>query len=387
MNLVDLRTFRLTPRHAGAAAGLALLTHLAAATALAHEGHDHGPPRETAAETGETPRRLADGSVFLPKASQRLLGIRTAIATAATHAINIEVSGRLAADPDGVARITAMRDGRIEPGEKGLPYPGQRVTAGEVVGFLNPSLSAFEEAQLRQRQSEIEKELALLLPRSEHLGVVNPNMPMGDATVQLLQEMQIQAQALTQQNDLIKQTLAARIAITAPIAGTVSETALARGASVVRGQTLLDIVDRTRARVEAYGFGAVPADIAGATAQTRDGRTLKLAYLGRAPVLRQQAVQLIFAVDGSAEAFEIGQLLKVRIATPQKAQGMALPAAAIQRGTAGGQIVWEHAGAETFLARRVSVQPAEAGRVLVTGEIADGARIVVEGAVFIGQVR
>src|SRR5690606_30879218 len=48
------------------------------AFALGHEGHDHAEPAPT--QSGDAPARLSDGSVFVPKPTQRLLAVRTVIA-------------------------------------------------------------------------------------------------------------------------------------------------------------------------------------------------------------------------------------------------------------------------------------------------------------------
>ena len=43
----------------------------------AHEGHDHGDEKKLLAAPGNTPQRLPDGAVFLPKSAQRGMGVLT----------------------------------------------------------------------------------------------------------------------------------------------------------------------------------------------------------------------------------------------------------------------------------------------------------------------
>ena len=54
---------------------LSLAFLLTTPLAQAGDGHDHGDA--PAAASGNGPRRLPDGSVFLPKPAQRQIGVRT----------------------------------------------------------------------------------------------------------------------------------------------------------------------------------------------------------------------------------------------------------------------------------------------------------------------
>ena len=70
------------PKHLAAIAGMLLL--LAPGAAQSHEGHDHGVAQSTPQPAGDVAQRLADGSLFVPKPMQRILGIRTVL-TQAPH--------------------------------------------------------------------------------------------------------------------------------------------------------------------------------------------------------------------------------------------------------------------------------------------------------------
>ncbi|HEX5802393.1 MAG TPA: hypothetical protein VFY24_05175, partial [Azospira sp.] len=60
-----------------AALALLLAGCLAAAPVAAHEGHQHADEKPLPTTRGDGPQRLADGSVFLPKLTQRQLELRT----------------------------------------------------------------------------------------------------------------------------------------------------------------------------------------------------------------------------------------------------------------------------------------------------------------------
>jgi hypothetical protein len=352
----------------------------------AHDGEDHRAPKPAPpAAAAEVPHRHADGTIVIPKPSQRLLGIRTVVAEPAFEQPALELTGRVVADPNARARVRAVREGVIEAAEGDLPHLGQRVERGRTLAVLVPVLPSAEEAQLRQKLIEIEREQALLLPRAEHAATVNPNMPMGDAAVALLNEIQIQAQALTRQAELIKATLAQKIEIKAPIAGTIAATHLRAGELFAARDVLVEIVETGKARVEAFAFGAAPAGVGAATAITDDGRALALSYLGAGPMLRGQATPLLFQVTAGAPV-GFGAAVRVQVAHGPPRPGIKLPREAVQR-AGETQVAFEHVSAEIFVARPVSVEPLDAGHVLVTRGIDAGARIVTAGAAFVGQVR
>ena len=78
--------------------------------------HDHGDAPVQLPDMGDQPKRLADGSVFLPKPTQRQLVIRTQV-TAVGVPQSIELSGQVVLDPQrggGQAQLA----GRLRPGRK-----------------------------------------------------------------------------------------------------------------------------------------------------------------------------------------------------------------------------------------------------------------------------
>ena len=105
----------------------------------AGEGHDHG--EGAAATSGDTPKRLPDGSVFLPKMSQRQLGVRTMLAQEKSLPKTIELTGRVIADPNAAGRVQPTHAGRVEAGPRGLPQLGQLVRKGEVLAVVRASSS------------------------------------------------------------------------------------------------------------------------------------------------------------------------------------------------------------------------------------------------------
>jgi biotin carboxyl carrier protein len=343
----------------------------------------------TAATVGgaPAPHRHPDGAVFLAKPAQRLLDIRTAVTTTVEASPSRELVGRVVPDPNAFGRVQAVRDGRIEAPGEGFPHLGQSVTQGEVLAVLMPTLSSFEEASLREKLAQIERDMQALVPRADAIGQVNPNMPMGDAAAGVLQELQIQSQGLRRQQELIKAALEQKIEIKAPIAGVIARAEVTAGQVVAARDVLFEVVNRSEAMVEAFSFAPSGEEIAGASGITEDGRAVKLVFVGRGRVLRQQAAPLLFRVTEGAAKLDIGTPVRVLVTAAQRQRGVKLPRAAVQRGFGNLSIVWEHTAPETFVPHIVTLAPLDADSVLVTGGLGDGVRVVTTGAQFVNQVR
>ena len=120
-----------------------LIGSVIASPALAGPGHNHGDGghgEAPVAVSGNAPRKLLDGGVFVPKLTQRLLGLRTTPAATATSARVKELFGAVGPDPSSFGQVQAPMEGQIEVSERGISYAGQKVQVGEVLALLAPSI-------------------------------------------------------------------------------------------------------------------------------------------------------------------------------------------------------------------------------------------------------
>jgi multidrug efflux pump subunit AcrA (membrane-fusion protein) len=133
---------------------------LFAAFSFAGPGHDHGDaaPETTSANA---PKRQPDGAVFLPKAAQRQMSIRTAPSAIKELPRAIELNGKVLMDPNAGGRVQTMMAGRIEAGPKGLPSLGQAVKKGEVLAYVAPAAGQIEKANQLAQLSELRANYAL----------------------------------------------------------------------------------------------------------------------------------------------------------------------------------------------------------------------------------
>lgn len=377
-----MRTSR-RPRRSLSAAALAL-----AAVALwppcgvAHEGHDHGEAASAAPVSG-APRRLPDGSLSLPKASQRLVGVRTVVASAAALARSVELPGRVVVDPDAAGRVQTTVPGRIEPGPRGLPGVGERVARGQVLAVVRPTIDPVARSTQVALLAELQAARTLAAARLERLQSLSDTVPRKeiDAAASELASLEGRIRA-------VSGGLSAAEPLVAPVSGVVSRAEAVAGQVVDGRELLFEIVDPTRLRIEATGFDvALAARIADATLAV-GGRAVPLAFVGAGRVLREQTVPLVFRARGEAlAALAVGQPVAVTVRLSDVVAGVALPASALARNASNEPIVWVKTAPERFEPRRVRVEPLDAARVRVAEGLVGGERVVTEGASLLGQFR
>jgi multidrug efflux pump subunit AcrA (membrane-fusion protein) len=325
---------------------------LAASPLLAGEGHDHGdaPP----AASGNGPKRQPDGSVFLPKPAQRQIGVRTLPVESGELPRSVELNGKVVMDPNAGGKVQAIVTGRVTPGPRGLPLPGQPVKKGEVLAYVTPEVGGNSRSLAESRLSRL-RELSDTVPRK---------------TIE-------EAEAAVANEQL-----------RAPVSGVVASANVVSGQVVEARETLFEIVNPERMLIEALAFDmAIASDIAGAFVAVGDQK-LPLRLLGVARSLREQALPLSFQGEGGAlAALAIGQPVKVFVQTRKTVQGIRVPSASLMKNPANQTIVWVKTAPERFEPRTVTVEPLDGANVAVTSGLKAGDRVAVQAATLINQIR
>lgn len=335
------------------------------------------------AQPMDAPRRQPDGSIFVPKPSQRLLGLRTGMAEPGEATIVVHLTGQVVADPNASGRVQASEAGRIEPPDGGFPALGQRVARGEVLGFVVPIMAAQDRVGVRANIAELDALIVIGEARVRRLTALT-----GTVSAREISDARAELEGLRQRRAANLPAVTGREPIVAPSAGLISVVRVAAGQVIQAQEPLFDIVDPARLWVEAIAFDpAAVVGASGASAVTASGQTLRLGFVGRGMTLRQQGLPLHFRIEGGALGLAVGQPVTVLVETPRRAAGIVLPAEAVVRNPEGGQVVYEMPSAERFLPRPVRVQPLDGQRVLVTAGLERGARVVTSGAGLIAQVR
>lgn len=394
-----LTTIALTQRgRARAVAGAALIglgLLLASGAAFAHGGEDHShgddakgkaPGVAAPALYGapDSPRRLPDGSLYVPKPSQRLLAVRTTVAKPQEAARTVQLIGQVVADPNGGGHVQATQSGRIEPGERGLPYVGQRVEAGQVLATIAPAVNVVDRSGIQQQIATVEQELVIAESRAQRLRKLEGNVPQRD-----IDEAEANLNGLRKRRAALSPTLTTKEALRAPITGIVTANNVKAGQVIEgRDQVLFEIVDPSRLMVEALAFDPRVANaIKTATAATADGANLSLELLGSSLALRQQAIPLLFRISNPPSGLGVGQPVRLVAQIQGTASGIVLPRQSVVRGASGQPIVWQHESPQRFVARPVRTQALDGNTVLVLAGVEPEARIVTEGAGLLNQVR
>ena len=377
--------------------GAVMVAFLALATAgqaMAHGDEDHSQDKTPAAAAASGPasgavptqaasaQRLADGSLFVPKAVQRQLGLRSLVAEVTDLAATVEFNGKVIADPNAGGRVQASQAGRIEPGPRGLPTLGQKVTKGQVLAWLRPTASSIERGNQQAQLAELESQLAIAERKAARYEQLEGAVPQKE-----IEAARFELQALKKRRAAVGASINAGEPLTAPVSGVIGAAQVVSGQVVEAKEILFEVIDPARLAVEALAYDpALVAGIASASAPLPGG-ALELQFVGGGLQLREQAMPLLFRVTSSDAAVAIGQPLKVIAKTSRKARGAALPQAAVVRNGGGEAVVWVRVGAERFAPRKVRFQPLDATTALVTSGVQNGERIVTEGAGLLAQVR
>ena len=354
----------------------------------AHGDEDHSQDKKPVAATGTPPieltsaQRLPDGSLFVPKAVQRQLGLRTVLTSVGVLAASVELNGRVLADPNANGRVQASQSGRLEAGPKGWPMLGQKVLKGQVLFWLRPVVSSLERSNQRAGLADVEAQLAIAERKAARYAQLEGSVPQKD-----IEAARFELVALKQRRTAIGSGLADAEALVAPVSGVISASSVVSGQVVEAREVLLEIIDPARLAVEALAYD--PALVEGITSASvpLPAGALALQFVGGGQQLREQALPLLFRVKSQNTPVAVGQPVKVIVKTSRTTQGVAVPQAALTRNSAGDSVVWVHVGPERFAPRKVSSQPLDADSIALTLGMAGGERVVTQGANLLAQVR
>ncbi|OQX13899.1 MAG: hypothetical protein BWK73_10970 [Thiothrix lacustris] len=371
--------------------GSLLENTLLPAPAFAHGGEDHShaqdtPPAPVALPVAQDkPTRLADGSLFIPKPAQHLLGIRTAVGKPQTVAQSITLNGVAVTDPNASAIIQPPVDGHIFAPKNGFPALGSRVEKGQTLAILEPAASNTDKGDQQDKIAEVRSELALAEKNAARLtsiaGVI-PQMEV-DAARNTADTLKARLKAL--QSHLAQQPQS----LLAPLSGIISSARVVLGQQANAGDVLFEIIDPAQLQVEALAYDAtVAAQITGATA-TLNGQTLTLDFIGSSQQLRNQALPLRFKVEARGEStLTIGQPLKLAVQTRTSIQGTPLPASSVVNNNQQQPTVWVKSAAEHFTPHVVKLQTLDADTVIITEGLPNSTiRAVTTSAALLSQVR
>lgn len=352
--------------------------------ALAGPGHDHGPPAG-AMTNGNAPQRQPDGSIFLPKPSQRLLEIRTRVLASETTTRTVRFAGRIVANPNRSGVVQSTIQGRFIPPSDGVLLIGASVKAGDVMGSVAPSFISKDASDMTQTLGELDQQIALSrtkLSRQESLLRSNVVAPA------VVDEIRIQLEGYLKRR---QELLAARIQpeeLRAPVDGVITAVRVVAGQVVSQSDALFTIVDPKSFMVEALSFDQLNGEeIEGAVSVTGDNVKSRLRFVGRSRSLQQQYSLLSFEVLDPNPALNVGTPVTITGRSGTPVTGIILPRAAVAQAPNGQMVVFNHKEPEIFEPKPIRFEPFDAGSVLILTGVSGGDKIVVQGAQLVNQVR
>lgn len=328
-----------------------------------------------ACAAGETAQPEPAAQVWLAKAEQRRLGLRTRRADAPP---SDWLPARVVADPRADLRVTVGQAGIVAAPPNGFPLPGQRVRAGQVLAVLHPQLSEPERRDLEAQLAVATRNAQLGRLQIDRFSINEAEsieVRLMTASMQILLDYRAAVARKTQ----LERALGEGVALTAPADGTLLGSNARANRVVAAGDALFELVAPGATAVEVLlddegGDDAVAAD--------GDGRLLPLRRLGATvdPVSRRHRAlyAIAAAADDARAAPAIGEPLRVRFA-PGRERGWRLPARSIVE-AGGRQWVWVHEDAERFVAQAVQVTALGADWVRIDAGLDASQRVVIDGA-------
>ena len=353
---------------------------------LAHEGEQE--PAAAAAGGGafDSPHRLLDGSLFVPKFTQRLMHVRTALASVRTVSRSIRMVGRVIPDPGTSGEVHAMVRGRLEPFDGKWPQVGQRVEKDQVLAWVVPVVNPIDRGIILQQVAQIDSEIALAQDRLKKLSATHTTaLALAEARehlANLLQRREAIGTVLRDRDNL-------RAPLRAPSSGLIAASFAVAGQIVDEQAKLFQVVDLQRLWVEAYAYDVLGlGDVLHADAESSTGHGYHLDFISRGPQLERQTIPLFFKIANPDPGLSVGSLLSVLVETTgERHSGVVVPRTAISRDASGQEVVWLHNHPESFVPVPVRVQPVDGKDVLIAAGLKPNSRVVVDAAELLSQIR
>ena len=361
----------------GSIAGLAALLVVNAAPSEA--ANATAAPRPMAER--DVAQRFADGAIFVPKTTQRILAIRTLFTEESTFTGTVELPARIIPDPNAAGFVQTSVSGRLAPPPGGFPRLGTRVSAGDVLALVQPTIGAADITSQQQLSRELDQQIALVERRLERFRQIQNVIARAQ-----IEDVELELSGLRTRRANLEQAPQKPEQLVAPVSGVIAAAQAVAGQIAEPNTIIFQIVDPSRFWVEALSFEAHAINGL-ANGRFGDGRIVPLAYRGSGLAERNQAIPIQFSVEGAAQGLRAGQLLTVLASTNDERKGIAVPRTSVLRGPNGQSIVYEHTNAERFVPREVRVEPLDGDRVLIVSGVETGKRIVTQGAELLNQIR
>ncbi|MGD9644042.1 MAG: efflux RND transporter periplasmic adaptor subunit [Elusimicrobiales bacterium] len=361
-----------------------------------HEGHDHAteqhtdPHVESAAVFGD-----GGGTIALLKEQQWALDILIKHPERKRLSGQITASGELIAASDAEATVSAPLSGVLSV-TKPLPYLGKRVAKGELIALIEPPIrpdggagqfsAAHAEARNRVTLASQEYERAQRLYQAK----IAPRKRVEEAAA-ALDSARAALAPLEKSAAALGGDIGGRLAVRAPVAGTVVELFSGTGRGIEAGQPVVRIVNTgtlwLKVNLPAVDAGKLPRQpSASFTLAGQEGRftTGRLISVGDMLDPQSRTLPVIFSIPNRDGRLKVGMFASVAVATGAPHEGLVLPAEALAEDE-GRFFVFVQTSGERFTRREVQIGQKQGGLVQILKGLDDHERVVVQGAYYVKQ--
>jgi hypothetical protein len=326
-------------------------------------------------------QRLPDGTVFVPKPTQRVLAIRTLFTAEENHPGTVELPARVIPDPNASGYVQSSMGGRLMPPEGGFPRLGTKVEAGQVLARVLPVIGAADLTSQQAQLREVEQEISLIETKLKRYAKLKEVV-----SVSAVEDAELELEGLKARREVLATATVDPEELVAPVSGVIAAVNSVAGQIADPSAVIFQIIDPQRYWVEALSYQALPITGEG-EGRLANGQVMKVSYRGTGLADRNQAVPVQFEIEGDTQSLRAGQLLTVLARTQTERKGIAVPRTAVIRGSNGQPIVYDHISAENFRPREVRIEPLDGDRVLIVSGVGPGSRIVSQGAELLNQIR
>jgi hypothetical protein len=363
------------------ALALILVSGLATASPGAHGPNGEHLDGAGTAATASGMARLPDGSLQIPKAAQRRMGVRTQMVAEGEHAATVELNAVVSIDPNAGGRLHAGHSGWLEMPKDGFPVLGQAVKKGQVLAILRHKYEPYDIGNQQAQMARLATSRTVAEQRVKRLEELEGSVPQKE-----IEAARAELKSLSSQSTVISRSLHETDVLVSPATGIIANANVIAGQVVAPQDVLFEIVDPARLTIEANTNDAKLVDVI-KSGSIKDVEAGSLNFIGGGRGLKNGTIPLLFRLRDSKTPLIVGQPVTVIAQLKNGIKGIRLPASAVVRNPNNEPIVWIKSGALRFIPQPVEIRPLDGQDIVVVKGLAPENRVVVVAAPLINQIR
>ncbi len=359
-----------------------------------HTGHDHAAP---AGFKGHPAMVIGDGGGTIPFLKEQQWSLDVLLRRPEQKQLSgqLSASGELMAAADGEATVAAPLSGVLSV-TKPLPYLGKRVTKGELIALIDPPIrpeggagqfsAIHAEARNRVTLAGQEYERAKRLYEAK----IAPRKRVEEATA-ALDSARAALAPLDRSAAALGGDAGGRLAVRAPVSGTVVELFSGTGRGIEAGQPIVRIVNTAtlwlKTNLPAQEAGKLPRQpvarfsVAGQDGQFRTGRLISV---GDMLDPQSRTLPIIFSVPNADARLKVGMFATVAVSTGTSTKALVLPKEALVEDE-GRYFVFVQTSGEKFVRREVQIGVSEDQLVQILKGVEPHEWVTVKGSYYLKQ--